>query len=189
MAVEIEEAQLQALQNAYGLLNKLYGDPKHGMAFKKLLKDHNPNLSIPEIDAAAPHVARLDEIEKTTKAELDETKKQLAEFIRKQQEEREEADLESRLRQVKTDNDLTDEGLEKVKKLMVERKIADPEAAAALLLRKEPAAPLPPSGFVPRRWNFGVAEKDDASAQHLLADPEGWMEEEAARIWSESQAA
>ena len=77
--------------------------------------------------------------------------------------------------------------MDKLKKLMVDRNIADPEAAAALMTRQSAPAPAAPTGFKPDRWN--LARDTDESSKQLLADPEGWMEDEASRVWQEVQTA
>jgi hypothetical protein len=184
--VEVEEDQLKLMAQARNLLGRLYGDPKLGTQFKQLLKAHNPNLSIPEIDAARPHVERLDKIEKTTSDAIGALSKKFDDYLDKQRERDEDADLHGKLGRVRSDFSLTDEGMEKLKKLMVDRNIADPEAAAALMTRQTPPAPAAPSGFRPDRWN--LTRNTDDSSKHLLDDPEGWMEDEATRVWQEVAA-
>src|SRR6266404_5948027 len=60
--VEIEEAQLALLRNAYGLFNDLLSDADEGLNIKKVIKKIRPKMAIPEIDAAAPHVKEIDKL-------------------------------------------------------------------------------------------------------------------------------
>jgi hypothetical protein len=71
--------------------------------------------------------------------------------------------------------------LDKIKALMVDRNIADPEAAAALFERMNPAPVESRSTWEPDTWNI----KDDAvenDVKGLFADPDRWADREVGKV-------
>lgn len=176
--VEVDEGEYGLLQKLKLLHDTLYSSADTGMELKQLIKKKFPKVSIPEIDVVAPHVERMSSIEK-----------KLDGFIKKLSDEREDNDFENQLRQARDEFSLTDEGMELVKKTMIERKIADPFAAAAYVQHKTPA-PAQPSGVAASRWNFLSAEKDDADdMKMLLDDPESWLDKQIPLILNEERQA
>lgn len=169
---EIDDAQLQTLQAAYTLLNGLYSSPKHGNTFKRLIKEAHPNASIPEIDAAAPYVERLESFEK-----------KFDDYLTKQEERKQDDEFNTAIRRLR-ESGFTDDGIEAVKKLMVERKIPDPEAAAALFEKQNPA-PVEPSTVTPPTWDLSEPAGDEESAKLLMEDEDAWGDREAARVLQE----
>src|SRR6476620_11401681 len=98
--------------------DKLYDHPTHGLPMKRMLKEVDPTINIHEIDIAEPLVNKL-------QSQIDALKQERTD-------ERDLTALKRDLDAAQKKHRLTDEGMDEVKRLMVERKIADPEAAALL---------------------------------------------------------
>ena len=119
---------------ALALHNQLLNDPKTRKSYLKQIKEKFPQAPIPEIDAAAPVENDMAELRK----EMQALRKELSE-------EKQDNRVLSTFGTLKTSRGYTDEGLESIKKLMVDKSIADPEAAAdhydRLNYKPEPVAP------------------------------------------------
>jgi hypothetical protein len=178
--VEIEEGQLRLLQAGYATLDKLYSHPEHGMDVKKILKKLDPNARIPEIDAAAPHVARMEKLEN----ELTELKGNLTKGYEDYQRGQDWAKAREEFR-------LTDEGLTAAQKIAEDQKLT-PRAAAALAVHEAPR-PVEPSGFSPQGWDlFGTAggtADEQADMKALLEDPDQWFDRTAGKMFSDAKRA
>jgi hypothetical protein len=79
----------------------------------------------------------------------------------------------------------TEEGIEKIKALMVERTIPDVDAATALFEKMNPPKPEAPSGYKATGWNFAQVNKDDVNGKLLFEDPDAWADQEAKKVWEE----
>jgi len=176
---EVSDQQLALYQKLVGLHDSLYQDESLGLEFKQLLKKKFPKLAIPEIDAAKPHVEKMGTIEK-----------ELADLKQRLQDEKLESDFIRRFSDTRREFNLTDEGMEKVKKLMTENNIPDPRAAAALMLHEKPPEPISPSGFGAQRWDFlngdSKAEQDDITS--LINDPDAWLDKTIGKVLAEERS-
>lgn len=137
--------------------------------FKKFV---NPNY-ITDKDRAAPHVnpllERLEQLEKKLKGS---------------DEEKIDNQLAQKFKALKDNYGVTDDGIETVKKYMVEHRIADPEDAWFAYKGREPSAPVIPNGMVPSSWGFQDTSDEDSKA--IWSDgPE--FDNYLARIWNESK--
>jgi hypothetical protein len=176
--VEVDEGEYGLLQKLKVLHDTLYSSADTGMELKQLIKKKFPSVSIPEIDVPAPHVARMSSLEK-----------KLDTFIQKLSDDRDDQEFSRQLGEVRSEFSLTDDGMELVKRTMIDRKIADPWAAAAYVQHKTPT-PAQPSGVGASKWNFLSAEKDgDADMKELLDDPEGWLDKQIPIILNEERQA
>lgn len=168
---EVDDTELAILRGAHKLLDQLHASPKTRRQFQAAVKELHPS-TITDDDRVkdAPEVQRLNKLEKTVTDFIGDftTKSQDAEFNA----------AFGRLR----DQGYTEEGVEKIKKLMVERRIPDPEAGAALFDKINPAKELPPSGFQPSSWNFGGMGADEPDTKLLFEDEDRWAEREAAKV-------
>jgi hypothetical protein len=127
---------------AYKLLDDILKSPDTRHDALKLLKKHNPKVVIPELDAAAPYEARLAGIEK----KLEDSLKALSDR---------DADgaLASKFDQLRQRRGYTDEGVEKIKKIMLDHSVADPEIAANHFdASQAPADPALPVGYSPTQF-------------------------------------
>ena len=144
--VEVDEAEFLRAKQTRDLLGKMLANPE---ARRKVLEAHktiDPNMVIPELDAAKPVQEGLAAIQK-----------QMSDFIdaqTKAQKERDDAakkdkfvsDFEKGRAMLRSTYGVTDEGLIKVEELMTKAGIVDHEIgfAAFTQLNPEPA-PVPPS--------------------------------------------
>ena len=190
--VQMDRGAYQQLQQGWDLLSKLWDHPEHGAAVKRAAKAIDPKLRVPEIDVAEPLLAPMrEEIEgfKKTAAELREENAK----IRAEREEEKALDkLRGSLGDAQKRYRLTDDGMAEVRKLMAERQIADPFAAAALVVSEiEPAKPMTSSNtFGPQSLN--AFEMDGSSSEKDIAllhnSPEKWMDKVVPEILAEFDA-
>ena len=118
----------------------------------------------------APEVQRLNKLEKT-----------VTDFIGNFTTKEQDAEINAAFGRLR-EQGYTEEGIGKIKQLMVERKIADPEAGAALFDKINPAKPLEHSGFQPTSWNFGGMGNDEPDTKMLFENEDLWAEKEAMKI-------
>src|SRR6185369_13997655 len=134
MAVDPNEAA-----QAWVLLDSLLKNPDTRADTLKVMKKWNPKAVIPEIDAAAPYEKKLEDL--STKIEK---------ALEKIENDKVDGQLSSKFDKLRAARGYTDEGLEKIKKIMVDEAIANPEIAAnhfdSLQPKPEPAEP---SGYFP----------------------------------------
>lgn len=168
---EIEDGQLRVLQGAQSLLDKLLKSPKTRRATEKLIKEHYPETQTTD-DLAAPYVEKLDGLEKKLDA-----------FLKKNEDDKAESDFQGQLNQLR-DRGYTDEGLEKIKKLMKEKTIPDAIVAADHYEKLNPPVQQQPSMLSPSDWGFG-RKTDDKNLELLFKDEDAWAEQEARLAWDE----
>lgn len=171
MSVEVDETELSILRGAHKLLDQLTASPKTRRQFQSAVKQLYP-ATVTDEDRVneAPEVQRLNKLEKTVTDFLETQKRR--------DDDNETTAAFGRLR----DGGYTEEGITKIKQLMVDRKIADPEAGAALFDKINPATQLPPSGFMPTNWNFGAMADSEADTKLLFENEDAWAEREAMKV-------
>jgi hypothetical protein len=168
---EIDDTELAILRGAHKLLDQLHTSPKTRRQFQKAVKELHPSTITDEDRVSeAPEVQRLGKLEETVTKFIGDfrTREQDAEFNA----------AFGRLR----DQGYTEEGVTKIKQLMVDRKIADPEAGAALFDKINPAKEMPASGFMPTSWNFGGMGADEPDTKLLFENEDVWAEREALKV-------
>lgn len=167
--VEVDENELRALKNAYTTLNGLYTKDKVGT--ERLVKSvYGDKIRTSEDDAAPliePYKKRLEELENWKKG------------LETRQSDWEKNEALASLRA----QGYTEEGVEAIKKLMTDRKINDPEVAAALFDKLNPPQPSIPNGLQSNAWNFGASNDDDL--KELFKDEEAWADKEAIKTFQE----
>jgi|SRR5215469_155180 len=154
-----------------GIFEKMMS-PEAKPDFEPVFKKHvNPNY-VTDTERAKPHVdpllKRLEAIDKKLEG-LDNEKidKTFAE----------------KFQRLKDVYHVTDDGIDQVKKFMVERRIADPEDAWFAWKGREPALPSIPSGMAPSSWGFEAQSDEDSKA--IWSDgPE--YDAYLAKIWNEA---
>lgn len=179
---EIDDAELNTLQRGFALLQKLSTSPKTQRDFERVLKMDNPELQTTEDLAstvAKPYLDKVEDISKRLEerfAAMDEREAKSKDA----QEQRETEEAFSRLRQA----GYQDDGLDRIKQLMVERRIADPEAAAALFDRQNPKVDTRPSAWEPDSWNYHENAVDN-DMEGLLKNPDKWADKQVAIVLNE----
>jgi hypothetical protein len=187
--VTITKKDLETLQNAWKLQAELFDHPTHGLAIKKAIKDVRPNMRIPELDVLEPALTPLREQIEAINKTTGELREENAALKKLREDDAAVADLQTRLKSAQSRYRLTDEAMPEVKKLMMERNIADPHAAAALVASEiePPKVVNGGSNFAPADLNvLGMDGKsEEASTKRLHDDPRRWFDEEAASILAE----
>lgn len=153
---EIDAAELANLRQLQSVFTTMLNHPEAREMVLRAQKKVNPNVAIPEIDAADQVAAPLKEKLTKTDEALAEIQKQLAEDRASRESERKLADFKaawdaqkSRLR----NNGYLDGAIENIEKIAHEKGIADLEIAAAVYDKQQPpASPVQPTGF--GSWNF-----------------------------------
>ena len=173
---EIDDAELAKLQTAQRLLNELTTSPKTKRAVERQIKQLHPDVVIQD-DFDAPVMDEIRAIgEKVDK------------FLTAQAESRDDSRLESAFGRLRSDGGFTDEGIEKLKKLMVDRKIADPlDAAKVWAAENPPPPPQRPSAFGGTSWGFG-GKTEEPDTKLLFEDEDAFAEQEAGRFFQEQAA-
>lgn len=180
---EISDEQLAALQGAQALLLKLTQNPTAMAHLERSIKVLDPNLETSE--EVATRMAKP--IIEPLAAQLAETRTRLEAFETADNDRRAKAEAAlhdqefreafGRLRQA----GLTEVGEETVKKLMVERNIADPEAAFALFERQNPKPSPEQSAWEPARWNI-----EENAVEHntkaLFENPDRWADDMVGKV-------
>jgi hypothetical protein len=154
-------------------VESIYNDPNLNAEAKRLIKKKYPQLQIPDLDIR-------DEIDKR----FAEEKKARTDEEAVKAREADEARWKKERDEVKARYNFTDEGMEKVEKMMVEKNVGDYDVAASYVAAKEPKPSE--AQFDTFRWNH----EKQAGWQDIAKDPEGWGRSElmkAMRIDSERE--
>jgi hypothetical protein len=150
--VQIEEAELLQQKGVIDTLNKMLGNPAARRKVLEARKITDPQVSIPELDAAEPLNGALDEIRKSLAADKAERAAEKAEAAQQRQLDEFNAKLD-RQRATLRAHGWTDEGLDQVMQHAQERAIPDLEVAAAHYEKLHPPAePVSPNGS--GSWGF-----------------------------------
>lgn len=176
---EIDEQELLQLQRGFALLEQLQGDPKARSHLERAVKVKYPDIKTQEEqieEVSAPHVARVNEA-------VEALNKRMADLDAREQKAAEDAAdnaLLSSFQRLQSQG-YTNEGISQIARLMSDRKIADPEAAAALYDRMNPRqVEAPPSAWEPQHWNIESNAVVDTKA--LFTDPDKWADAEVGKV-------
>lgn len=187
--VTITKADLATLQRSYKLLDSMWRSKEHGASVRVAAKASDPTLNVPEIDIGEPLVQPIRERQDALETENKTLAEKLAKLETDREDEKALDKLKGDLTEAQKKYRLTDEGMAEVRKIMAERSIADPMAAAAYVQSEivQPAKPLSGSNFAPQDLNpFHIDGKaEDASTKALHEDPVKWQDREVANIMAE----
>ena len=169
--VEIDETELRTLRGAQQLLDQLQSNPKTRRPFQATVKTLHPDAITDEDRLQdAPEIKKLNSLEERFDA-----------FIKAQEEKAADNELNASFGRL-VNQGYTTEGLGKIKQLMVDRKIADPEAAAALWEKNNPPADIQPTTLF-GSTSFGIGHKtDDPDLKLLFEDEDAFAEREFAKV-------
>ena len=175
--MEIDDGEYQRLTAARTLLDRLL-TPKTKRKTEALIKEHYPDTVTTE-DLDPPEL-------KETRAELTALRKEFKDYLDARRVESEDTATSAAFSRL-ADAGYTDDGIKWIKQTMIDRKIADPEAAAALYDKQHPAEPQKPAGYLPQGWGFGSNPDKDADLDLLLKDEEAWGDREIGRVLAEAR--
>lgn len=152
---------LQGRRQVADFVESIWNDPQLNMEAKALIKKKYPNLAIPEYDLEQRVAQRLNE---------ERTAREKVEVERKQIEDKKKFDeLRS---ETQKKYGFTDDAMNDMEKMMVERNVGDYEVAAQYVASKEPK----PSDatFQDQYWHH---DKRPGWGE-ITKDPEGWARSE-----------
>lgn len=172
---EVNDQQLTALQRGFQILTAMNNDPKAREHLEAGLKVLDPNLKTTNDQVEELLAPRLQGV-KDTEAKLTEALERLEKAEKARAEAEETAGYEQAFTRLRASEGLTAEGEEEVRKLMVDRKIADPEAAYALFQRQHPAVDTTSPSYVPQQWHFEDTTVAD-NLDLLWKKPELWTDQ------------
>jgi|SRR5579864_2941133 len=168
---EISDQELNVLKGSYALLDKMVKG-KNRRQVERLIKD------------VMPEAQTTDDVLEPVDTQLKELRKELADFKKEQEGKSLDSQLDTDIKRLKEDRDWTDEGIEKLKKMMLERQIPSIVDAADLWEHRNPPKVQEPSILSPTDWGFGK-KTDDKDLELLFKDEDAWAEKTAREVWSE----
>jgi hypothetical protein len=171
---EISDDEFKTLTTAKNLLDLLQRSPKTRRQVHSAIKTHYPDTVVPE------------DYEEPLRNEVKTIGEKLDKFLDAQTTREEDQKLEAAFHQLRTDGGYTDDGIDKIKKIMVERKVADPLAAAAYYDKINPPPEPQKPTFGGMSWGIG-ATTEDADTKLLFDDEDAWMEREVGKVFREAK--
>lgn len=158
--IEVDESQFGALKSTAQTLQGMLNNPKTRQKVLEAFKENNPNVAVPEIDAAAPVREQVTGVEKMMK-----------EFIDNFQKERDQEKTETRLAKVKEQQDsgrkllkdrgYTEDGIKALESFRDEKGIVEYGDAVYLFERDH----APPQVAEPSAGNmnfFGMVQNESS---------------------------
>lgn len=182
--MEVDDATFETMKKTYELVMKLNGDATSRPLLEKAIKQHFPNVTTEEEAASRLVQPQFEAFQREVGNPLMEELKALREEREANQARATEQSLNSAFDEFRTKRGLTDEGIEAVKRMMVEKSIADPYAAAALFAEQNPAPSQEAPGWTPASWNIDQSVTDHDVAG-LFANEDAWADNMAAKTLNE----
>lgn len=181
---DIDPDRLALLERSHNVLQKLNGDAVSKPFLEKALKHHYPEVTTEEEAAQRMVAPQFEAFTREVVTPLSDELKALREARESDAAARTEGQLSTAFTEFRTKRGFTDDGIEAVKKMMVERNIADPYAAAALFAEQNPAPVQDAPGFMPSAWNIDqtVADHD---IKGLFENEDRWGDNMAAKVLNE----
>jgi hypothetical protein len=178
---EIDDGQLAEFKRAAAILKELSADNATGIELKKLMKKKWPTWSDPELDALEVVTKAEEKIGKRADDSVAELKTMLQSVIDERKKEKEDSTVEAfkkRLDKVRDDYGYTEEGVNKILEVMKDRGIQNPEDAAIIFEKNQPAPVAEHKPYTTRMAFVRPDGKDDQSYKDLMTDPEQWAVDE-----------
>lgn len=181
---EITDEELLAARRAVQIIAQLNNNPDARVDFQRSLKKLDPTLRTQEDEHAEITKPLREQIEAMQAAMTARDEREA-----KEREERVEGAAMQRLtdgfNRLRSQHGLTPEGEEKVKQIMTERTIPDPEAAFALFERQNPKPAAEQPGWTPDRWNYDSDAVVDTAG--LFKDAEKWGDDMVGQVLMEER--
>ena len=170
--VEMSAEEAKILRGSKALMDNLLKSPKTRRDAEKLVKTLYPETTTTD-DLAEPYVKKIDGLEAKFDA-----------FLKAQADEKLDSKFNQQLNELRTTRSYTEDGIEKIKKVMLDKGIPDAIAAADHWERQNPPTVNVESNFAPTDWGFG-RKTDDKDLTLLFSDEDAWAEQEARKVWQE----
>lgn len=159
-----EIAQVQRLQT---MVQQLQANPEARAHLERGLKVLNPQLTTTEETIEAIRAPVMSELEQM-KAELARRDQEAADRARQEAEQSAISRMNQSFQRLREQFGLTEEGEGKVRELMTQRNIFDPEAAFALFEKQNPTISAEHANWTPDHWNY---------ATDLMPDAKQWFQD------------
>lgn len=163
--MEVEEEDFRISLAAKELLDRFAQHPATRTKLLRLVKELNPNASIPELDASDPLRQELETLKSTFTGTIGELKDAIATKERSSSIEKLIESERAKLRAAGWDKD----GIDNVEKVMQDRNLVDYEVAAAFVESQLPkATPLDAFSNLDRSWNISVPANEEDTSHKIL---------------------
>ena len=169
--MQVDENEYRALKGAHNLLDSLMKDQKLRPYTEKLIKAKHPNVQTSEDN---PIVSEFRSLQKEIRADKEE-----------RENERIQQKLDASFNKLRKEYNYTDEGIEKIKKIMVDESIPNPEAAAAYWEKRNPPKAQEPSIYEPDSWGLNRGGESDENLKLLWSDEDAWANREIQRAFTD----
>lgn len=183
---EISQQQLDTLNRAQQLVDKLWTDKDQGASVRKKAKELFTDIRLPE-DTVDPVVEPIREELKVEKAKFTALQETVDKMLKEKEDTKIAADFEGKVSAARAKFNLTDEGVQKMYAHMKETgNYTDVMGAAAYIVSQAPK-PVPTSGpsWMPQSMNlFGSKERDE-QWEKLHRDPQGYQDEQLKQFVSD----
>jgi len=174
---DISDAELDNLRKARGLLDQLLGNPKTKRTTERAIKALHPETVI------------TDDFDEPLRNEIKGVSDKLDKFLEQQKTAADDGRLAAEFDRLRQDGGFTDEGIEKLKQMMVDRKIPSPlDAAKVWTAENPPPQPQKPSAFAGTSWGFGKNPTNDVDTKLLFEDEDQFAEQETGKFFQELAA-
>lgn len=179
---EITEDQLAVFHKATAFLQEAATNSATKRDFERLVKKIRPDVETAEDIAAEVAKPYVEKLEAATKR-LDDYMAAQDERSRSQSTAESDAARDAAFNRLKAEG-YTLEGLDNIKRLMVDRSIADPEAAAALFDRMNPKPAAGGASWEPANWDIRNDAVDNDVAG-LFANEDLWADKMVGTVLNE----
>lgn len=183
-APTITPERLALLERSHNMLQKLNGDARTRAPLEAAIKVHYPQVVTEEDTAQRLVGPHLDAFKTEVVAPLTEALKALNERGEREESSRIEQRLTDAFSDLQNSRHFTPEGIEAVKRMMVENSIADPYAAAARFNELNPPPSTEVPGWTPQQWNM-ESTLSDIDVKGLFANEDVWADKAAATALNE----
>lgn len=177
---EITPQQLRALE----LLDKVWNDPKDGETVRRAAKRADPSIAIPDEN---PLALKLTSELGASNSRVAALEKSLADFEARAQAKDDESKLRNTLGDVQNRFRFSDEAMAGTIKIMQDRQLADPEAAA--LLYRESLPKVQPTSahaaYFDTKPNLFGTQKIDEAWRQLHEDNDGFFSRVVNEVFAE----
>ena len=183
--IEVEDSDYNLAASAKTLLDTLSSNPKRRTELLRMIKDMNPNASIPELDANAPLHDEMKALREEFGGTIKELKDQLA--LRNSREQVDSVISAERAKLKRAGWD--DEGISKIEARMQTEGLAHYGAAAALVEKdeKQPDS-IDPVLSYDRGWHMTTVEAGDDDHALLMKNPKAYQDKQIRAFFNEKRA-
>ena len=185
--VEVDEGELNVARSAKALLDKL-GTGATRAQLLGLVKTVNPDAPIPEIDSQVPVFNEINGLKAELAAERKAREDDKAATEKGARERKVEKAI-SHGREVLRSQGYTQDGIEKVEKLMADKGILDYEDAVAVYERNHKSADEPIMSIdYSKSWDVAAPQTEDADHKLLLQNPDAFAKKQVNDVLREMRA-